>query len=87
MSTLPWSSQPMATMRMPHMAAEAGLVPWAETGMRHTSRWWSPRLSWYALMARSPAYSPDAPELGCRDMPGKPVISQRMSSREAISSA
>ena len=24
---------------MPHMAAEAGLVPWAERGMMHTSRW------------------------------------------------
>ena len=27
----------------PAMWAEAGLVPWAEVGMRQTSRWASPR--------------------------------------------
>ena len=25
------------------MTAEAGLVPWADTGMMQTSRWWLPR--------------------------------------------
>ena len=87
MSTLPWSSQPTATMRMLHMAADAGLVPCALTGMRHTSRCASPCAAWYARIARSPAYSPDAPELGWSDMPGKPVISHRMSSSEVMSSA
>ena len=28
------------------MTAEAGLVPWADTGMMHTLRCWSPRLWW-----------------------------------------
>ena len=46
MSMLPSASQPMATMRMPHMAAEAGLVPCAETGMRQTSRAASPCAAW-----------------------------------------
>ena len=74
-------------MRMPHMAADAGLVPWAETGIKHTSRSPSPCAAWKARMARNPVYSPDAPEFGCSDMPGKPVISQSMSSRDPISSA
>ena len=34
-----------ATTRMPAICAEAGLVPWAEVGMRHTSRA-SPRERW-----------------------------------------
>ncbi len=46
MSTLPWSSQAMATMRIWHMAAEAGLVPWAETGMRQMSRSPWPCAAW-----------------------------------------
>ena len=87
MSTLPSSSQPIATIRMPAIAADAGLVPWAETGIRQTSRAPSPFDAWYARIERRPAYSPLAPELGCRDMPGKPVISQRMSSRDVMSSA
>ena len=37
------ASQATATICMPAMAAEAGLVPWAETGMRQMSRSWSPR--------------------------------------------
>ena len=43
-SMLPWASQATATTRKPAMTALAGFVPWAETGMRHTSRWTSPRL-------------------------------------------
>ena len=46
------------------MTAEAGLVPWADTGMMHTLRWWSPRDWWYARMAIRPAYSPLAPVWG-----------------------
>mmetsp|Transcript_33392 Transcript_33392/g.78105 ORF Transcript_33392/g.78105 Transcript_33392/m.78105 type:complete len:239 (-) Transcript_33392:222-938(-) len=38
-------------------------------------------------MARRPAYSPEAPELGCSDMPGKPVISQSIASSDEMSSA
>mmetsp|Transcript_15918 Transcript_15918/g.38751 ORF Transcript_15918/g.38751 Transcript_15918/m.38751 type:complete len:244 (+) Transcript_15918:1125-1856(+) len=75
MLMLPWASVPTTTIFMEHMAAEAGLVPCADTGMMHTSRWWSPRLWWYARMAMRPAYSPAAPELGCSDMASNPVIS------------
>ena len=42
-STLPASSQRTATTRKPAITALAGLVPWAETGIRHTSRCASPR--------------------------------------------
>merc|ERR1719310_331186 len=48
----------------PAMTAEAGFVPWADTGMRHTLRCPSPIDCWYALIANSPAYSPEAPESG-----------------------
>mmetsp|Transcript_27393 Transcript_27393/g.68599 ORF Transcript_27393/g.68599 Transcript_27393/m.68599 type:complete len:244 (+) Transcript_27393:1109-1840(+) len=75
MLMLPCASVPTTTIFMLHIAADAGLVPCADTGMMHTSRWWSPRDWWYARIAMSPAYSPDAPELGCRLMPSKPVIS------------
>jgi len=37
-STLPLSSQATTTTCMPAMCAEAGLVPWAELGMRQMSR-------------------------------------------------
>ena len=37
-SMLPWSSQPTRTMSKPAIAAEAGLVPWAEVGMIITRR-------------------------------------------------
>ena len=30
----------------PAICAEAGLVPWAELGIRQTLRWSSPRLAW-----------------------------------------
>lgn len=43
---------------VPAMTAVAGLVPWAEVGMMQTSRWFSPRVSWYFLMHSRPAYSP-----------------------------
>ena len=72
---LPWSSQATTTTLKPAITALAGLVPCAETGMRQTSRWPSPRLSWYRRMASRPAYSPCEPALGCSDTAAKPVIS------------
>merc|ERR1719213_55246 len=39
----------------PAMTADAGFVPWADTGMRQTLRWPSPMDCWNA---RRPAYSP-----------------------------
>ena len=59
----------------PAMMAEAGLVPWAETGMMHTLRCLSPLAWWKARMVMRPAYSPLAPLLGCSDTASKPVIS------------
>ena len=45
------------------------------TGMMHTFLCESPLALWKALIAMSPAYSPEAPELGWRDTASKPVIS------------
>ena len=45
-STFPSSSQATTTTRMPAITADAALVPWAELGMRHTSRAGSPRDAW-----------------------------------------
>ena len=50
----------------PHICADAGLVPCALSGIRQMLRWPSPRDRWYSRMASSPAYSPCAPEFGCR---------------------
>ena len=36
----------VAATSMLSMAADAGLVPWAELGIRHTSRWASPWAAW-----------------------------------------
>jgi hypothetical protein len=74
LSTLPSASEATTTTRIPAITAEAGLVPCADTGMRHTLRWPSPRACRYARMAISPAYSPAAPLLGCTDTAAKPVI-------------
>ncbi len=68
---------------MPAITALAALVPCALSGIRHTSRWASPRLRWYARMVSSPAYSPCEPALGCSDTALKPVISASHASRSA----
>mmetsp|Transcript_16055 Transcript_16055/g.54722 ORF Transcript_16055/g.54722 Transcript_16055/m.54722 type:complete len:229 (+) Transcript_16055:694-1380(+) len=81
MFRLPFSSVPVTTIFMPHMAADAGLVPWADTGMMQMLRWPSPRDLWYSRIAMRPVYSPVAPELGCRETASKPVISASWSSR------
>ena len=60
---------------LPAMMAEAGLVPCADTGMMHTLRCLSPFARWYWRMVMSPAYSPLAPLLGCRETASNPVIS------------
>src|ERR1700678_2706268 len=51
--------------RFDHLTA--GLVPCALRGIRQISRWLSPRDSWYARITQRPAYSPAAPELGCKE--------------------
>ena len=54
-STLPCSSQATTTTRIPASTAEAALVPWAEDGIRQTSRCSSPR---------SPVVGPDGEQAG-----------------------
>ena len=38
----PLASVPVDTIFIPHIAALAGFVPCAETGIMQTLRWWSP---------------------------------------------
>ena len=59
------------------MTADAGFVPCADDGMIIFLRWKSPRLSWYALITIKPAYSPCAPEFGCKDIAANPVDSHK----------
>jgi len=82
---LPSSSLFTTTTSKPAITALAGFVPWAEAGMRHTFRSWSPRLSCHFRMTSRPAYSPWLPALGCSDTAAKPVISAsiRSSSRKS----
>ncbi len=64
--TLPASSQATTTTRIPAITADAALVPWAEDGMRQTSRSLSPREACHPRMAIRPANSPCEPALGWR---------------------
>jgi len=45
-STLPFASHLVTTTFMPHICADAGLVPCADSGIRQMSRWVSPRDAW-----------------------------------------
>mmetsp|Transcript_75958 Transcript_75958/g.183653 ORF Transcript_75958/g.183653 Transcript_75958/m.183653 type:complete len:234 (-) Transcript_75958:1843-2544(-) len=85
MSISPSSVLFTTTTSMPAMAADAGLVPCALTGMRHLLRWPCPVERRYSRMASSPAYSPAAPLLGCVDIAAKPVISRSASCSVPIS--
>ena len=67
----------------PAMAALAGFVPCAESGIRQTLRFPSPRLSWYARIISSPVNSPCEPAFGCRLTAWKPVIAASCASRSA----
>ena len=83
----PFSSQATTTTVKPAVTALAGLVPWALTGMRQTSREVSPRRWCQARMTSNPAYSPWEPALGWRETAAKPVISPSQASSSANSSA
>ena len=61
------SSQAVTTTLIPHICADAGFVPCAELGIKHTLRCDSPLLAWYERIASRPAYSPCDPAFGCKD--------------------
>ena len=69
----------MVTGFMPAITTEAGLVPWAESGMSTSMRSASPLARWKARMASMPRNSPWAPAAGCRLQAAKPVISHKAS--------
>ena len=61
-------------------------MPWAEAGIRQTSRCASPRLSVVLPDAeQARAYSPCEPALGCSETAAKPVSSQSQSSSSSKS--
>ena len=76
-SMLPLESEGMVTTWNPAMAADAGLVPWALSGMATVVRWVSPRSSSAARIISMPQNSPWAPARGDRPTALVPVISAR----------
>src|ERR1700716_2148036 len=68
-STSPSFKVATETTLNPAMTALAGLVPWADCGIRQTSRCASLRDLWYSRIARRPAYSPCEPAFGCNETP------------------
>ena len=76
-STQPSGPEGMFTTVKPAMTAEAGLVPWAESGTMILVRAVSFRCVWYALMSSRPVNSPWAPAAGWKVMASMPVISPR----------
>ena len=83
-SMLPCSSLFTMTIFIPAIAADAGLVPCAEAGIRMVVLYPCPRLWWYARMVIRPVYSPDAPDSGCSEQPAKPVMAARSCSSSRI---
>ena len=70
----------------PASRTEAGLVPWAASGMT-TRRRGSLRASWWARMISSPVSSPWAPAAGWKVAAASPVSWHRACSRRASSSS
>ena len=68
------------------MAADAGLVPWAESGIS-TLVGWRPRESCQARISSRPVSSPAAPAAGCSVAAKVPVTSHRIRSRSARSAS
>ena len=84
-STMPSASEATSTVSNPVTVAEAGLVPWAESGTMTFVLFVSPRLSCHALIIISPVCSPWAPAAGWRVTASMPVISASMALRSYMS--
>ena len=78
-SVSPLASDGSVTTRKPAIAADAGFVPCAESGISTFLRLASPRSRWYARAMSIPASSPSAPAIGASEQPDMPVISFRYS--------
>ena len=68
-------SVPTTTTFIPAITADAGLVPWADDGIIQIFLFVWFKLLKYERITMRPAYSPWAPELGCKEVPLNPVIS------------
>ena len=69
---------------MPAITALAGLVPWAEEGIKAIFLCESPLLKWYWRITIKPVYSPCAPLFGWKETPAKPVISDNQLCNSSI---
>ena len=78
-STRPLAALLMVTVSKPARAAEAGLVPWAESGTSTLRRCVSPFSRKYFAATNSAVNSPCAPAAGCKLTAGSPEISARYS--------
>ena len=67
-SISPFSADWTGITFQPTICALAGLVPWAEVGIKQTFLCSSPLALWYSAIVNNPAYSPCAPELGCMEI-------------------
>ena len=85
-STQPRASLGTVTTSNPARVTEAGLVPWAESGMTTLCRV-SPLAPCQARMSRRPVSSPAAPAAGCKVAAAIPVISHSAASSSTRSSS
>ena len=85
-STQPRRSLGTVTTSKPPSVTDAGLVPWAESGMITLCRV-CPLASNQARMSSSPVSSPAAPAAGCRVAAAMPVISHSAASSSTRSSS
>ena len=76
-STLPSLSDASSTTLKPAMAAEAGLVPWALSGIATVVRSLSSLARWWARIMSIPPNSPCAPARVDNPTSGRPVISPK----------
>src|SRR5207249_2304401 len=82
------SSDGTVVTSYPPRVTDAGLVPWAESGMITRRRVApSPRSAWNARMSNSPVSSPAAPAGGCNVAACMPVIAQSVSDSSTSSSS
>ena len=84
--TSPFSFDLISTISKPAIAALAGFVPWAESGMI-TFFLISPFFSKYFLIIIMPVNSPCAPAIGCRVTASIPVIIFKVSCNLYINSS
>ena len=83
-STKPSSVDLISIISKPATLADAGFVPWAESGTIILVLLVSPLCSWYAFIKAKPVSSPWAPAAGCKVILSIPDISHKAWSNSYI---